>query len=68
MRKLEDRRKRFAVSHAEDAQVALAAPVWFSARLFHHVHPLVLANVMHECTYRTLASHADTCAPRFSLK
>lgn len=33
----------------------------FSARLFHYVHPLVLANVMHECTYRTLASHADTC-------
>lgn len=31
----------------------------FSARLFHYVHPLALANVMHECTYRTLASHAD---------
>lgn len=33
----------------------------FSARLFHYAHPLVLANVMHECTYHTLASHADTC-------
>lgn len=40
----------------------------FSARLFHYVHPLVLANVMHECTYRTLASHADTCRLDFYQK
>lgn len=34
--------------------------------MFHYVPPLVLANVMHESTYRTLASHADTCRLDFS--
>lgn len=39
------------------------APGGYRARLFHYLHPLVLANVMHEYTYHTLASHADTCRP-----
>ena len=49
--------QRFVVSHGK-----IGVRAWrFGARLFHYVHPMVLANVMHECTYRTLASHADTC-------
>lgn len=37
------------------------APGGSAPGCFTIAHPLVLANVMHECTYRTLASHADTC-------
>lgn len=53
--------QKFAVSHGK-----IGVRAWrFSARLFHYAYPLVLANVMHECTYRTLASHADTCRLEF---